>query len=337
MHSKRGKRGPYAWSMNTVNCTSVVIMVVVWLAALGIVGDAAAQIDFSPLKKPGFGTREGILGTGWRGPRNEPEDSTSRQKEKKLEKQRRKEEKKAEKLRRENEKKALEAQKKALRALLKKDIAKIKIKTPSDPVNIPARRGLGSMFFNVGGIPGFKGEIPTGSTEPTEIASENLRRAALIVAGLRKAKSPEDKKFLADEAGKAMIKAPLQVVVPSASEYQRLRDIKRLIRMANEIERSIFHLQDIRWERSRLEKELFEIEKRKKAGSQKTDIKNKKSGSQETYRKDQEELQKIKAEYHAIWKMEKDAYKDLTQQQETFQKEMLDLGVDFEEEEGGEE
>ena len=213
--------------------------------------------------------------------------------------------------------------KKSEKAKLKltKEIIRISFEqSPVKPQYIKRVRKRGRVFF------GFKAKerkleakIPVGETPPTRFAPENLRRAISILGAIpadpKKLQymNIEDAKFIADQAGLAMFGAPLQVAVPHASESfgQRSR-IDELVKLANEIDRDITNLQNIKNGRRRLEDELLKIEEQ----IRKVNIQT--SGKDPILPQARNNFQELKDEYIKVRENENSAHEDLRKKQKGF-------------------
>jgi hypothetical protein len=160
---------------------------------------------------------------------------------------------------------------------LEREILRIERPTHSDtdmPVN-EVRAHIGSRFFLIGlsglddsGI--FKD--PTGRTPATLIASENLGRTYAILSkavGImnKPGTSPEDLRFLWDEAGKAMEGAELQVIVSDLPRQPSDAKIKRFQQLISEIQQGHKQLTEKAEARENFESKLDELNKKINARS----------------------------------------------------------------------
>ena len=192
------------------------------LVVFCLVTPVSADFSF----RPGFGTKEGVLGSGYKPPPTQqdyrpqqaspppvPQPKIDHEKRRAKEKQARRLE---------------QRRKKALRSV-HRELAEI------EPVRVEAGFtaepvSAGNAFFGLGGTPGFQAKRPTGYTAPSEVSTENLRRAVSILKPVAAARtsshdlSDEDMRFLADQAGLALVGAPLQVKVPLAPQADRMSD-----------------------------------------------------------------------------------------------------------------
>lgn len=202
---------------------------------------------------------------------------------------------------------------------LTKEIIRVRLEPSTvEPQHLTRVLEQGRALFGFGskGSPKFKAKIPIGKTPPTRFAPENLRRAISILGDTKKLldMSPEDAKFITDQAGLAMYGAPLQVVVPLASESSRQRrELGKLVKIANEIERDIVDLQNITNKRRRLEDELLKIEEQ----IRKVNIQT--SGKDPILPQARINFQQLKDECIKVREKENSARKDLDGNRKEFQ------------------
>lgn len=214
--------------------------------------------------------------------------------------------------------------KKSEKAKLKltKEIIRISFEqSPVKPQYIKRVRKRGRVFFGFTAKERkFEAKIPIGETPPTRFAPENLRRAISILGALpvdpQKLQDMdiEDVKFIADQAGLAMYGAPLQVVIPPASgSFVQKSELDELVEIANEIERDIVDLQDIKNDRRRLEAELLKIEEQVRK------VRIQTSGKDPILPRAEKELQQLINEYSKVRHKENSKNEDLKENQKKLQ------------------
>ena len=197
---------------------ALVISMVVTLSAASLVW---ADFTF----RPGFGTKEGVLGPNYQPPTRQqthtpPTTSQPRQTQQQPRDQERirMERRAAERREEQRQEVATSIGRESTEILL------VGIETGLVDVQLSA----GTALFGLGGDPGYGLKRGTGFTPATQVSTENLRRAVSIIQPLAGTGtggtrlSDEDARFLADQAGLAMVAAPLQITVPASSSANRI-------------------------------------------------------------------------------------------------------------------
>jgi len=186
-----------------------------------VVSPVSADFTF----RPGFGTKEGVLGPNYRPPTRRqtytpPQTSPPRQtQQSRIEQEGRRIRRQAAERRQEQRREVVSSIRQELT-----DIVPVGIETGL----VDVQPSAGTAIFGLGGDPGYGLKRRTGYTAATRISTENLRRAVSILQPLATTGtdgvrlSDEDARFLADQAGLAMVAAPLQVTVPASSSAGRI-------------------------------------------------------------------------------------------------------------------
>jgi len=209
------------------------------------------------ITRPGFGTKEGVLGSGYREPTNyryaPPQETVALKPPIDY------------KHRRIDQSRLKHSTKKTQQALrtIRRELALL---DPSDvkPIYDDVVAPKGSAFFYLGGGRNHVMRRSRGDGTPkSKISSENLRRAISIIRVFKSPQNPsslsaEDLRFLAGQASLALMGAPLEVTVPESSPANDLTrsQIDDGLSRLSVIEKSLNDLEGIMDDQEQLEKEM---------------------------------------------------------------------------------